>query len=201
MEGALDTGDDEQQSDERLFRVTFALDRDGYFRHRCSQCGRQFKTKAREADLVSAVQPAFKEAGIDLSSALGDDDAAEGGARLECPYCGHSGGLDEMLTAPFADYLKRFLYSEYIEPQISQILSDFSDSIGGSARRSSGGLFSIEVSSDYSRGVRSCRPISSPDAPDMTKIHFLCCDSYMKLEAPFKHISQCPYCHESVRLV
>lgn len=188
------------QTDEKRFRLSFSLDREGYFRHECGSCGRHFKTRPTQDQLVSAIEPAFREVDLEIASPSASPGESEGASILECPYCGYRAALSEMLTQSFADYLRRFIFSEYLEPQVHRMLDEFSGSFGGSGGKPRGGLFSIEVTTQYSRGVRSTRPISGPDAPDMSEVRFLCCQESMKVESPFKHISSCPFCHEEVAL-
>lgn len=192
--------DGPEQTDQKRFSLSFSLDRDGYFRLGCGNCGRQFKTKPTQDQLASAIQPAFREIDIEIASPAADHRENEGQSTLECPYCGYRAAISEMLTQPFVDYLRRFIVSEYLEPRVHQALEHFANSFGGAGRQSRGDLFSIRVSVEHSRGLGSPRPISGPDAPDMTQVRFLCCQESMKVESPFKHISSCPFCHEEVAL-
>lgn len=181
------------------FSMPFSLDRDGFFRRSCPNCGRDFKTKADPADMSSILQPAFQRiedeiGGISLSSVDGQQTSPQ---HISCPYCNHHAESGDMLTVEFRQYFKRFIVREYVLPSIHRMFSGFSDGIKESSRPM--GAFGIKVSFDYDSTLPP-RPISGPEPPDMMPVDLLCCGKSIKVRDGYFAINRCPYCGEEVRL-
>lgn len=193
----MEEGSRTNNQDEIRFSMTYSLDRDKFFRRECPNCGRQFKTQADEDALVSSIRPIFREAGLDFGELDTND---EDPPQLICPYCEQTAPSSEMLTSTFVRYIERYIYREYVYPMIHQILSGFSDKLNRSSRRSSGGLISFEISSDYSRAIPPPRPISGPEPPDMTAVDMLCCGKSIKIMDAWYGLDRCPYCASQVIL-
>jgi len=180
------------------FSFSFSLDRDEFFRRTCPNCGRDFKTKVDPADLTSMLQPAFRRIEDEIGGiSLSTSEKEQSPQYLSCPYCNHRAKSGDMLTPEFQEYLNRFVMREYVLPQINSMFSEFSDGIQRSSR--SMGSFGIKVNFDYDSTLPP-RPISGPEAPDMTRIDLLCCGKSIKVRDGYFALSQCPYCGENVAL-
>jgi hypothetical protein len=187
------------EDDSIQFSLTFALDRDEFFRRSCPNCGGDFKTKVDPGDMSFLLQPAFRRieseiGGITLSTSNGDQTPH----YLSCPYCNYRAKSGDMLTEEFQGYLKRFVIREYVLPKINSMFSDFSDSLKRNSR--SGGFFRIEFKADFDSSLPS-RPISGPEPPDMMKIELLCCGETIKVRDGYFDLDKCPHCGEDVKLV
>lgn len=193
----MDEENNNSDSDVMRFSLSYTLDRDQFFRRECPNCSREFKTQVDEDALVSSLRPAFREAGLEFGEDAESDDKPD---TIICPYCEFEAPTSEMLTQSFASYLQRYIYREYICPTIHQMFSGFSDSLNRPSRRSTGGFFSIEITSEYSRSSTPPRPISGPEAPDLTKIDMLCCGKSIKVLDGWFYLSKCPYCATPVKL-
>jgi len=181
------------------FSLTFALDRDEFFRRTCPNCGRDFKTKAEPAELSSILQPAFrrieKEIGeITLSTEGGESETL----YLSCPYCNHRAESGDMLTSEFNAYLKRFVMREYVLPRINNVLSDFAQGLKSRSRSNS--FFRIEVKADF-KNTLPPRPMPGPEPPDMTKVELLCCGRMIKVYDGWFDLENCPFCGSEVRII
>jgi uncharacterized Zn-finger protein len=184
--------------DKKKFSITFALDRDNFFRRTCPSCGRDFKTEADPGDMTSMLQPFFRQ----LESELGEEEFLflEGENKPQtffCPYCQHEAESGDMLTAYFGEYLKRLIMREYVLPKVNGMLSDFTDGLKSGTRSNS--FIRLEVSS--SGFALPLRPISGPEAPDMTIVEMLCCGKRVKIYDDWYDLEKCPYCGENVRIV
>lgn len=182
------------------FHLTFSLDRDRFFRRSCPSCGRDFKTNVSEADLVTSLQPAFRQMGLEIGSASPESlkDIDQVSQYLFCPYCGHRAESADMLTQTFRSYLRRYAMREYILPQLNKMLSGFSDSFRNIGRGSSRGLISMKVSFEHNRALLPPRPICGPEPPDMITIDLLCCGEKVKILDSWHSSLVCPHCGETV---
>ena len=185
--------DESQSNDVMLFRLTFSVDRDGFFRRSCRSCGRNFKTEVDEADLVTLLQPAFRRAGLEIG-AEGSSESEEEEAQnhLYCPYCGHCAQSGDMLTQTFVSYLQRYAIRECVLPSINRVLSKVADESRRIGRGRSGGLLRISWE-DYDPMLPP-RPIAAPEPPDMMIVQLLCCGERIKILNEWNDLSICPYC-------
>lgn len=186
----------EAETDEQTsrFNLTFSLDRDGFMRRTCSSCGRDFKAEANASDFATALQPYFREAGLEIGVREEEENGGEK-EYLRCPYCSHRAESSEMLTEELVNYTERLILREYLLPMINQHLAQTADSFGSGTRNSP-----VSVSLEHDPGVRAVRPISGPEPPDMTIVHLLCCSKRIKVSHGWYKLSHCPYCDTRVRL-
>ena len=175
------------------FSLTFSLDRDNFVRRTCPRCGRDFKTETSAADLAAALQPYFREAGIEIG-AREEEETDAGKAYLRCPYCGYHAEASDMLTEDLITYTKRLIFREYLQPKLNKELAAIADSFGRGSRNS---LVSVTFQHDPS--VRAVRPIAGPEPPDMTIVHMHCCNQRIKIGGWFD-LRQCPYCDTQVQI-
>ena len=192
--------DESSEENNKHFSITFSLDRGDFFRRACPSCGRNFKTKAGAADLVSAFQPAFKQQGMDVGLAHPNSDDASPSQSTEnmyCPYCGYKTEPSEMHTSTFTAYAKRYVMREVVLPQPNDTFSELADSFGNSA---SGGFLSLSVSFEHHKEVLPPRPISGPEPPDMLVVELLCCGKQIKILDGWQGSITCPYCGTTCQL-
>jgi len=192
---------DQHQSDNTTkFSITYSLDNGHFFRRECPSCGREFKTQADEADLVTAMRPAFREVGIEIGADPDEEGQSATLDSLHCPYCAHTAPTSDMLTARFSQYLERFIMREHVLPQIDRTLAGFSDEFNRKSRQHSGGLISISIEAEYSRSLLPPRPISGPEPSDMMPVHMLCCDRRIKVLDGWCDLLTCPFCGRQTEL-
>lgn len=185
---------DQDEAQERItFGLTYSLDNSRCLRRECPSCGRQFKTETDESDLVSCLQPVFRQAGLEIGAAPDSETNEAPLPSLHCPYCGHASAPSDTLTRQFVDYLQRFIMREYLLPKVDKIISGFSDDINRSTR-GSGGLISISIESRYSRFILPPRPIAGPEPADMKMVLMLCCGRHIKLLTGWFAGVVCPFC-------
>lgn len=188
--------DIEEQSSDHLTRysLTFSLDRGNFFRRVCSSCGRHFKTKAEPGEIASILHPAFQRLELEIGDMqIVNHENPQEERSLYCPYCGHYDVSSNMLTLEFSKYLERYAMREIVLPRINKMFSDFTDSFT-TGRRSSRGVFSIEVKHDHSSSALPPRPISGPELPDMICVDFLCCYGQGKILDSWNNLVICPFC-------
>lgn len=179
------------------FEVSISTDRDQFLRRTCQSCGRDFKTAINPADLAWALSEQIKRMGLDIGAVpAGDEEDVQD--QLSCPYCQHIAKASEMHTDETVDYLKRFVYREYMVPMINSTFSDLEDSIAGG--QSSGGFLSVSVSLKHDPIPVPPRPIHGPEPPDMKIVNFLCCGEQIKIADAWTEIGMCIYCRSRVAL-
>ena len=115
--------DEVQRDDVTRFHLTFSLDKDGFFRRSCPSCGRDFKTQVDDAALVTSLEPAFRQMGLEIGSEPSENYGIQ--EYLYCPYCVHYAESGDMLTRVFVSYLRRYAMREYVLPV--EILSNVVD--------------------------------------------------------------------------
>lgn len=191
--------DNPESGETVIFSITFSTDRDRFFRRSCPSCGRDFKLETDEADLVTALQPAFRRMGLEVGPEPSQEDSAEQTQYFYCPYCEHRAESSDTLTSTFEDYLKRYAMREYVLPKVNAMLSGFTDSFPRNSRRS-GGLISLEINFEHDKAVLPPRPIAGPEPPDMTIVELLCCNKRAKMLDNWYGLRRCPYCGTEVAL-
>jgi uncharacterized Zn-finger protein len=199
---AVDESPEPTDKEVSHYSITFSLDRGSYFRRTCPSCGRDFKTEADPSDLAYALQPAFREAGVEIGevrSGENEDTVAQQASRLHCPYCGHADQASEMLTLVFSEYLKRYAMREVMLPQINKMFSGLEDTFNR-PRTSSRGLFSIDIRFEHHDSILPPRPISGPEPPDMIVVETLCCGKRVKILDDWRDLVVCPYCGTQLAL-
>jgi DNA-directed RNA polymerase subunit RPC12/RpoP len=184
-----DLDDNEKENEQKKYSLTFSLDREKFFRRECPSCGRHYKTLVDEADLASSIQPTFRELGLEIGAQADNNDSESALPSFYCPYCEHKVSSDQTLTQQFSEYLKLWIFLEYIQPAWDNALSDLSND---PTSNSSGKFFSISLS--YTKGVKDPRPISGPEAPDMKKVDLLCCEKSIKILDSWNSVISCTYC-------
>lgn len=202
MTPAADESPESEDKQISHYSVTFSLDRGNFFRRTCPSCGRDFKTKADPSDLAYALQPAFREADVEIGevrSSQSDEAVAQQASRLYCPYCGHEDEASEMLTLAFSEYLKRYIYREIMLPKINKMFSGFEDTFNR-PRSPSRGLFSIDIKFEHHDSILPSRPISGPEPPDMIVVELLCCEKRAKILDDWRDLVMCPYCGTKLAL-
>jgi len=181
------------------FSITFALDKDEFLRRTCPSCGREFKTQADPADMSSILQPAFRRIETEIGEIrLSTTEGESNPQYLSCPYCNYRAESGDMLTQTFQIYLKRFIVREYVLPKVNGMLSDFAEGLKSTSRSNS--FFSIEMKADFENTL-SPRPISGPEAPDMTKVEMLCCGRTIKIYDGWYDLEKCPFCETEIRII
>lgn len=198
--------DDREYSDEEVdedtadstvrFEVSIATDRDHFLRRACPSCGRDFKTIIDQADLSWLLSEQIKRVGSEIG-AVPTDEEGQTETELHCPYCHHVAKSSEIHTEETIDYMKRFLYREYVVPMLNRTFSDLEDSIG---RDHQGGGF-ISISFKHEPITLPPRPIHGPEPADMKIVHFLCCDKQMKVYDSWDDLTACLYCNTPVAVV
>ena len=187
---------EQQPEDITRYSITFSLDEGNYFRRACPSCDRHFKTRVAPGDIASVIQPAFRRLDLDIGEVrVQEEDNAsdQDEQQIFCPYCNHVDDSSAMLTQQFRDYLTRYAIREIMLPQIPKMFSGFSDSLNR-GRKSTGGMFSIEMSFDYDAPILPPRPISGPELPDMLVVKFLCCNETGKILDNWRDTVTCPFC-------
>jgi uncharacterized Zn-finger protein len=189
----------EEEKDEVRFSISVSLDRDQFFRRTCPYCGRDFKTLADPNDLASILQPAFRrvESEIGGISIISKDMPSEKQYYF-CPYCNQRAEASDTFTDELIAYVKRFVMREYVLPRVNRMFSDFADGLNSGGQ--SGGFISIEIKADFDSTLPP-RPVSGPEAPDMTQIEMLCCEKKIKIHDEWFDLEICPYCGEQVRII
>ena len=187
----------ENSSDSILrFEVSISTDRDHFLRRTCPSCGRDFKTMINQAELSWLLSEQIKRAGAEIGAfSAGEEDQVE--TELHCPYCHHLAKSSEIHTEETIDYIKRFLYREYMIPMLNRTFSDLEDSIGRGHR---GGGF-ISISFNHEPITLPPRPINGPEPADMKIVHFLCCDKQMKIYDSWDDLTACIYCNSPVAVI
>jgi len=189
----------EDSSDNKIqFEVSIATDRDQFLRRTCPSCGRDFKTVIDPADLAWALSAQIKRMGLDIG-AVPDGDEAATPNQLICPYCQHSAEANEMHTEETIEYLKRFVYRDYVVPMLNSTFSGLEDSIGGG--QSGGGFLSVSVSFKHEPMPIPPRPIHGPEPADMKIVDFLCCEKQIKVADTWVELDECIYCRTRVTLM
>lgn len=187
------------QEESIKFSITFAVDKDGFFRRSCPNCGRDFKTMVDEADLVASLQPAFRKMGLEIGDIpeSGEDIPKE---YLLCPYCEYQAESSEMMTSTFSSYLERFIMRECILPKLYGVLSDTAQSLSTGRTHKPRGLLSINIMFDFNEPLLPPRPISGPEPPDMTIVDLLCCNRRIKILDGWYALHLCSYCRAEIIL-
>lgn len=181
------------------FSITYSLDRDGFFRRTCPNCGRDFKTKSDPSDITSVLQPAFKRIEKEIGEiSLPITDTESNPQYLSCPYCNHHAESGDMITKDFSVYLKRLIMREYVLPKIKNMLSDFAQGLKSTSKSNS--FISFEINADFDSNLPP-RLISGPEPPDMTKVEMLCCGKEIKILDGWFELEKCPYCGTDVRII
>jgi hypothetical protein len=178
------------------FAVSLSPDRDHFLRRACPSCGREFKTEADPAELQWALETQCRRMGVEIGEPTEDAPAA----RIRCPFCDHEDSGAEMHTDETVDYLKRFVYREYVLPQINNLFSGLEQSLGRGSR-STGGLFSISLSFKHSRALLPPRPFHGPEPADFKIVEFLCCGKRIKVPENFNDVRNCAFCGTGVVLL
>jgi len=193
----LDEALNEQSGDSIVrFEVSIATDRDHFLRRTCPSCGRDFKTMIDQADLSWLLSAQIKRAGSEVG-AVPMDEEAQIETELHCPYCHHVAKSSEIHTEETIDYIKRFLYREYVVPMLNRTFSDLEDSIGRGQR---GGGF-LSISFNHEPIILPPRPIHGPEPADMKIVHLVCCNKQMKVYDSWNDLTSCIYCNGPVALV
>lgn len=185
----------EDSNEELSFSLSIATDRDQFLRRTCPSCGRDYKTEISDGDLAWALAPQFKRLGLEIGK-MDEEDSTSSDETVElcCPYCRETSKASETMTEETLEYLKRYVMREYVLPQVDQALSGLATD-----NKKSKGMFSISV--NYSRSMRSPRPIHGPELPDMKIIHMLCCNRRIKISEGWNDVDTCSYCQQPVKLV
>jgi DNA-directed RNA polymerase subunit RPC12/RpoP len=184
-----------QAEDSIRISLTFSVDRDGFFRRSCPNCGRDFKTQVDEGDLVASLQPAFRQLGLEIGAEQ-EDETKE---YLYCPYCGYYAESSDMLTQTLISYLRRYVMREYVLPRVNKMFSGVADSFRN-VSRSSRGPIGFEMKFEHNAALLPPRPISGPEPPDMTMVDLLCCGKRIKVMDGWYDVNLCPYCGTRVLL-
>lgn len=193
LEEALD---EEPGNSTLRFEVSISTDRDHFLRRTCPSCGQDFKTLIDQADLSWLLSDQIKRIGPEIGLVQTED---EGETELQCPYCHYMAKSSEIHTEETINYLKRFLYREYVIPMLNRSFSDLEDSIGRG--HSGGGFVSISLSFKHEPITLPPRPIHGPEPADMKIIQFLCCNKQMKVHDSWNHLTACSYCRSPVTVV
>jgi len=186
--------DDTGMGDVARFRLTYSLDRDGFFRRACPSCGREFKTRMDQGDLRTLLQPMFERAGLEIGARGTTPEEENGREHLNCPYCGQSAEPGEMMTHTFLTYVERCAMREVVLPSLDRLLSGVSDEFRRSSRGRVGGLIGMRLNFQYERPVSPVRPISGPEPPDMMAVRLLCCGERIKVADGWRDPITCPHC-------
>jgi hypothetical protein len=201
LDGEPNEDQDEEQdsSDSKVrFNVSISTDRDQFLRRTCPSCGLDFKTAIDHADLAWALSAQIKRMGLEIGAVPAGEEAAQ--SQLLCPYCQHSSDASEMHTEETIEYLKRFVYRDYMVPMINKSFSDLEDSIGR-GRGGGGGFISVSVSFKHEPIPIPPRPIHGPEPADMKIVDFLCCGKQIKIADMWMDVNECIYCGTPVALV
>src|SRR5205085_8807947 len=150
-------------------------------------------------DLAWALSAQIKRLGLEIGAVPASDEETVQ-HQLRCPYCGLSAEASEVHTEETIEYLKRFVYRDYMVPMINKQFSDLEDSIGRN-RGASGGFFSVSVSFKHQSIPIPPRPIHGPEPADMKIVDFLCCGKRMKIADAWMDVSVCTFCGTPVNLV
>jgi hypothetical protein len=149
-----------------------------------------------QADLSWLLSEQIKRAGAEIGAVpTGEEGQVE--TEIHCPYCHHAAKSSEIHTEETVDYIKRFLYREYVIPMLNRTFSDLEDSIGRGHR---GGGF-ISISFKHEPITLPPRPIHGPEPGDMKIVHFLCCDTQVKVYDSWDDLTACIYCNSPVAVV
>jgi DNA-directed RNA polymerase subunit RPC12/RpoP len=192
--------EDQKSQDLIHFQLSFALDRDRFFRRTCPSCGRDFKTKADEADLAASIEPSFRQRGLEIGAfpAIGGQDKQR--QHLTCPYCEYYMEIANSLTEAFGSYIRLYIMREYVLPKVNAMFSDIADIFGNQKTEGSGGMFGLEIKVSHDESSLPPRPISGPEPPDMTKVLMLCCGKAIKILDGWYDLGICPYCGTRVTI-
>lgn len=166
--------------------LSIPLDSDGYLRRECPFCRKQFKVlipeDERENLASRAIQDHLPE---DLEVDTVDDEHVDQGT-LVCPYCGQEHSVRAWWTQEQIEFFTqhaRKIAHEIIQQTLGKSLRNL--------QRSSGGLISVEVETDFDA---LGEPIIAPDPDDMTLFALPCCERAIKIEDDWPGTIHCPYC-------
>jgi hypothetical protein len=203
-------GDEPEEQDEEpdssdsqlQFNVSISTDRDKFLRRTCPSCGRDFKTSIDPADLAWALSAQIKRMGLEIGAVPAGEGEDTPQLQLLCPYCHHGAEGSEMHTEETIEYLKRFVYRDYVVPMINKTFSDLEDSIGrGGGGGGGGGFISVSMSFEHEPIPIPPRPMHGPEPADMKIVDFLCCGKQMKVADSWMDVSECIYCRTQVALI
>ena len=179
----------EHDSDYRTYQIPYALDANLFFRRGCASCGLHFKLPTEVSDLSTPLAPVFTET-IGYSPMLSPSDASQEALdQLTCPYCGHTASQQEMHTEEFTSYIYKWISRQLIQPSISNMFADLSNSFSSNEF--------IQITHESSISVQ---PISGPELPDMKKVRFLCCNKTAKIMSHWLDLLYCPFCAQKTVL-
>lgn len=193
-----ESDEDQDSSDSQVqFNVSISTDRDDFLRRTCPSCGRDFKTAIDSTDLAWALSAQIKRMGLEIGATPVSEDEETAQQQLLCPYCHQAAAGSEMHTEETIEYLKHFVYRDYVVPMLNKTFSDWEDSIG----RGGGGGGFISISFEHEPMPIPPRPIHGPEPADMKIIEFLCCGKQMKVADNWMEVSECIYCRTQVTLM
>jgi hypothetical protein len=191
-----------QSADDKAhFNLSVSADRDRFLRRTCPSCGLDFKTEIDPADLEWALSSQIRHFGLEIGEGPSSVASAPPPDKLRCPYCQHEADGREMHTAETIEYLKRFVYRNYMLPMVNKMFSGLEDSFGGGGGRGGGGLISISVSFKHERAPLPPRPIHGPEPADMKIVELLCCGRKIKVAERWTDVTLCTYCGAQVALI
>jgi predicted RNA-binding Zn-ribbon protein involved in translation (DUF1610 family) len=187
----LEIEDDVNEDHSTHFQVNVSSDRDGFLRHTCPDCGRDFKTAINDAQLSHLLHSEVERVGREMGLSIADEESDEENSTLICPYCAHRAKPNDMLPDELLNYLKRQVYRQIVYPMIDKTFGGLADS----TRRNN--FIRIE----YSGSSLPPRPIHGPEPADMKIVNLLCCGERVKISDTWNGMENCPYCGESIIFV
>ena len=178
--------DDTPEEEEHRISLSFnlSLDREGFLRQTCPSCGLDFKVDTEEAEHAWRLAAYIAQI---APEEVPDPDAPEP-EPLFCPYCGLSSSPQSMHTRHTVEYIQRLVYRDYMLPALNPLLEAMTE-LG---RASRGGP--LEIRCDLEELSRPPRPFHGPEPPDLTTVHFLCCNRCAKIHEAWLAPPQCVYC-------
>lgn len=158
------------------------LDAHSYIRVECPNCGLDFKVTMAEGTFQDIVS--WGVGRVLRAAELTETEPQEPKTRVWCPFCCHRGSSQEFLHSEHAEYMKRLVFREYVEPMLRQM---FQSAFGG---LKSTGLVTVT----HESGPRSVRPMLGPEPNDMVRIRCVSCHTCFKVSATWRGTVCCSGC-------
>lgn len=186
----------EDANERQHLAISISPDRDGFIRHTCPSCGRDFKTEVDPAGLRWLLGSYCERMGTEIGESAEQEPSFQ---EIWCPYCSYRDSISKMATEETMAYVRRLVYREIVAPRMNQLFSGLEDSLG--RERNSGGFLSVSIEFKHSRPILPVRPMHGPEPPDFNILKFLCCNKRIKVSESCLDVPLCSFCGAEVVLV
>ena len=165
-------------------RISFPLDKDGFFRRECPLCCKEFKLLLDKKELDDLVDSFMLEKEEDE---INSEDSNVPQEEFVCPYCGQKAAASDWWTQEQLAYIRIFVKNVMANMLNEHLIRPLRRNFN----RPSSGPISVRFEG---KEMEEQEPWISPETDDMDVFELPCCQRKMKIDDSWKGKVYCFFC-------